>query len=456
MGQKYILRGILLLILMAPLQSQAEVLPYVDVIDELNYLLNQKDYESAYQMAELYAFEYGGEVDFDLLFGFAAFGSKRFQEAVFAFERVAVLRPNNFTGRFFLAQSYHKLKNYAAATRELDKLRKTQLTPQQLANIDSLQRRIERNLLRRQRTWSHAVAVNLSYDSNVNSGTDKDVITIPNFGEIALFDASKETSDMGYHVSYVGGYQHPLDQNRTLKLDYSYNYYGFAEFNQYQRQQAAVNLAYQHKLPYGTVSVSGYVKPMWLELETKTETIDDIITEPQREVALYRTESGLNASYQYPINPNFSVSLGSQLALMSNNVNPELDFTRVKLNTGLQYRSALLQMVNVHWYQDTSSEDLSYNDRAVHGLMYMINVPIIERLTSSSYVMYESHSYDQAHPIFQQVRDESLVVASSQLNFQYSKQQRFKAQLNLQQKQSNVELFNFDRFEVVVGWQFTF
>lgn len=451
--------AVVFVIFLLPLANKArsEILPYPDVLDELNYLLTNKDYESAYQTAELFAFDYGGEADFDLLLGFAAYGSQRFQEAVFAFERVSVLKPKVFIGRFFLAQSYNKLGNYAAALTELEKLSKLNLTTPQEDKIASLTTVINRNSLSRKKVWYHIVGANLSFDSNINSGTDQDSILIPDLGEIVLFDSAKATSDTGYNMSYMGGYQHPIDQNQAIKVDVTASHNGYLQNNQFQRQQLSLNLALVQDWSFGQLSYSGFTRPLWLEQDVKTDTIDDLTTEPKREVSLYRVETGAGIGFKQKINKLVNYRVGANMSFISNQINPELDFGRVKLAASVQYKTKILHTFSLHFTKDSASDsDYGYNDKSTIGLIYQITLPVMDKLMSSSYVMYESHTYDLSHPIFKEVRSESIVAASSQLNYQYSEHQQFKLQLNIQQKDSNVELFNFNRVETVMGWQYVF
>lgn len=439
----------------APVQS--EETNYKDVVNELNRLLTNKNFVQAYTMAESKSFEYGGEDDFDLLLGFAAFGSEHFQEAVFAFERVAVNRPTLFIGRFFLAKSYTKLGNYAAANVEIEKLLNTNLTPQQSQRLTQLQSQIEQQALVNQRSWYHVLGTNVSYDSNVNSGADLDTVVIPDIGEIVLFDSAKETSDIGYNISYMGGYRHPLDQNRTLLFDINASHYGYAENNEYQRQQLGLSVSYLQKMAVGQISISGFTRPLWLEQEVKSDTLEDLTVAPQREVTLYRIDSGLNAGFSQNFNKKLGYKLNGQFSFIGNEVSPELDFTRVKLSGSVQYKTQVMQTLAIHWQQDSSTDsDRGYNDKSVIGVTYQLALPINDKLISSSYVMYESHRFDSEHPMFKLVRDESIIALSSQLMYKIAPKQQVKLQLNLQSKDSNEEVFNFNRFESVLGWQYAF
>ncbi|MDC2888620.1 hypothetical protein [Psychrosphaera algicola] len=229
------------------------------------------------------------------------------------------------------------------------------------------------------------------------------------------------------------------------------------ENNQFQRQQLALNIALVQDWSFGQVSYSGYTRPLWLEQDVKTDTIDDLTSEPKREVSLYRVETGAGIGFKQKVNKQVNYRFGANVSFVANQISPELDFSRIKLAAGVQYKSKMLHTLNLHYTNDSASDsDYGYNDKSTIGLIYQIALPVMDKVMSSSYIMYESHSYDLQHPIFKAVRSESIIAASSQLNYQYSEHQQFKLQLNIQQKDSNVELFNFNRVETVMGWQYVF
>ena len=75
---------------------KAESLTYEQAVQKLNQLLAEKNYQKAYELADEQTFEHGGLPEFDILAGFAAFGSEHFQEAAFAFERVVLEQSDSF------------------------------------------------------------------------------------------------------------------------------------------------------------------------------------------------------------------------------------------------------------------------------------------------------------------------------------------------------------------------
>ena len=442
----------------------AKKLPYPQVLNQINQHLLNKDYIQAYEFADNYTFDLGGEAEFDLLLGFAAYGNEKYQEAVFAFERVVLNKPKSFLGRFYLAQSYNKVENLAAAVTELEKLQATTLTGEQREKTNGLKTLINRKMVNRKRTWYQMVALNMAFDNNINSATSEDSVVAPGItpegaedGVIVLSDASKETEDNSYGVSYLAGYQHPINQYQWFKFDFSASHFGYEEHNEFQRQQLGISIAYEQELLRGQMSLSAFSRPLWLEQDVKTDTVADIAGEVEREVALYRTENGAAFSFQKSTSRKHGYRLGLNYSQISNDVNPNLDLTRGKVSFAYQYKTKLLHTIMLHWQRDMSEiEEYEYNDKDTTGITYQITWPITSNFISNSFIMVERHDYKAAHPIFSETRDEILGSVSSQLIYKLNDNHQLKLQVNAQKKDSNLPLFTYERFEVGGGWQYRF
>lgn len=431
--------------------------PYAKVLTELNNQLNQKNYATAYEYAEANAFDYAGEPDFDLLWGLASYGSGQFQQAVFAFERVVINVPTSYLGRYYLAQSYFRVNNLAAALVELDKLLLSSITSEQRTRTQQLHDKITDAIEQQRANWFHVVGIGASFDSNINSGTDLDTVEVPDIGEITLFDSAKATEDSGYNLNYQFGYRYKFNQSQSLQADLSAGYYGFAEYDEYQRQQLAFNLSFLQQFLGGEFSVGAYSKPLWLEQEVENASIEELTTESELETALYRTESGVSLFYQHDIGERFNYRIGGDFALVLNDINPELDFTRIKLLAALQYSGAIVHGLSLHWQRDTTDDsDFEYNNKDAVGLTYQFSMPLTKNLISSNYIMAETQEFELPHPLFQTERSETLVIASSQLLYRLTSSQQLKLFVTFQQKDSNVELFEYERVEAGGGWQIRF
>ena len=437
---------------------------YKDALVNLNKLLKANDFAAAYQYADRLTYDFGGEPEFDLLAGFAAYGNERYQEAVFAFERVLIAKPGSFTARYYLALSYQKVDNLHAAITELEKLQQRPITQAQRDKTDALLRRVNRTLTDRKIDWYQMLVGSLAYDSNVNTGTSASTLNLPGQEPIPLSDESRETRDMSYGLSYLAGYQHPITQAKWFKFDVSLNHNGYIDRDRYNRQLIGLSVAYEQELLRGQVSVAGFTRPLWLEQDVDvTSTIDPNdptsapVTLTEREIGLYRTESGTSFFFQKNTSRKTSYRFGGSYSLITNDQSPELDFTRIKGSGAFQYKTKLLHTIIGHYSQDQADDSaFDYNSKDTYGVTYQLTWPISNTMVSNTSVMLEKQAFHRTHALFQVKRDETLTALSSQLLFNSSEHLQLKLQLSYQNKDSNIDLFNYDRLEVLGSWQYRF
>lgn len=417
--------------------SYAKVESYSEVIKQLNSLLSNKQYDDAFKLSDEYTFEYGGLPEFDLLSGFAAYGSRQYQEAVFAFERVTTQVPNSYLARFYLAQTYQKLDNLPAAISELNRLLKKPLLDNQREAATKLLNRINQAVLNKNKSWSHSISGMMAFDSNINSGTEEELIFIPNLGEIQLFDSSRKTRDLTYSLSYQANYKHPISQNQWLKVNFGANYIDYLEFNEYQRNMLNFDLAYAQESKIGTLSVSGFARPLWLD------------------GAHYRTEMGASTNWQKEVSKSSGIMSSLSYSVISNEVNPNLDLSRTRLSFSYLFKTKQIHTLMAHWQQDVSeNSEYIHNDKDVLGIMYQLAWPISDAIISNNSIMVEQHKFAGIHPIFLKTRDEVMTMFSSQLMFNSTDKLRLKLHLNIQDKNSNESLFSYDRVEIGASWQY--
>jgi len=445
-------------VLFASFFQPAQGSEYTELLNRLNTLLKSKDYLGAHQLADLNIYEFGGEPEFDLLAGFAAYGGENYQEAVFAFERVIVSKPGSFLGRYYLALCYYKVDNLHAAILELEKLQLRPLTQNQIDKTDSLLRRVNRELINRNLSWYSMLSASVAYDSNINSGTDEESIEIVLGGapiDFLLSPESQATQDLSYAFSYLAGYQHPLTQSQWVKLDISANYRTYGRNTQLQRQQLGVNFSYEQELLRGKFSVAGFSRPMWLEQEV--DPTSGSSTALEREHGLYRTENGTSLFFQKNTSRKTSYRAGLSYSLLNNEQSDNLDSMRTKVSAAFQYKTSLLHTLMGHYQRDVSEESLAeHNDSNSVGITYQLTWPIAHNVVNNSYLSVESYEYGAPHPIFNKTRNDTLAAFSSQLLFNSSDKLQLKLQLNVQHRESNIDLFSYDRFEISGTWQYRF
>lgn len=242
-------------------------------IRTLRNLIKEKRFAEAYTLSNTLIEVWGGDPGFDLLAGQAAYGANHFQEAVFAFERVLLVNPNILLARLYLAFSYFKVKNKGAAQRELTKLLKEDLKPEDAQRVKDYLDRITE--LKEKSVVSHAVNVKLAYgyDSNANSGTTLDNLSnipvdSPFFPIIGSLDESSlEQSDHTTDVALTYAYNRKLSQKRSVSFNGAYANTRFNQQEQLDREILNLTGTFTDHYWGATVNLTGFAQPMILDSE---------------------------------------------------------------------------------------------------------------------------------------------------------------------------------------------
>ena len=147
--------------------------------DRAKRLLDQKKSQEAYELLLPQEGARAGDPAFDFLLGLAAMESREYERAVFAFERVLAVQPNNTLARAYIAQAYYEMGELETAKREFETVRKQQV-PQ------DAQERIEGYLAAIKSAESNKVSgffeVGGGWDTNVNSATSNNQVAVPAVG----------------------------------------------------------------------------------------------------------------------------------------------------------------------------------------------------------------------------------------------------------------------------------
>ena len=136
----------------------------------------------AYALLSPYQSELAGDPDYDYLLGIAALDSGKFNEAIFALERVLAVRPNHLQARAEIARAYLAVGEIAASKQEFETVQK-QNPPQEVsATIQKYLDIIETDRTGKKTTLRGYIEAILGDDSNVNSATSNKQIAVPFFG----------------------------------------------------------------------------------------------------------------------------------------------------------------------------------------------------------------------------------------------------------------------------------
>ncbi len=413
-----------------------------------DYLLAKK-FSQAYDYSKSLEAELAGELSYDFLSGLAAFGAERYQSAIFSFERVVINEPSSFEGRYYLALSYQKVDNLHAAVTEFEILldntsTSKSLTPTQISKLQGQLHRVKKQLIDRMRRWSNDIAFSLGSDSNINSGSGQDDITLPDGTVIPLFDSSKKIADESSSVQLHSSYQYPLSQFQSLLFDFSAQEKNYFSHSEYNRRMLRFAVKYKHAMIDDSSWYIGLsTVPLWFSKEK------------------YRTEEALTFGWQQPIDNTSQYGLNGLISNVENFVYEGLDFNRYQMNIFYRFYATFQHTFMLKWYQDNNKAGLKHNDKTVVGASYMLGYAISDELSVNTMLMYEQQQHAQANPLFNVYSDSALAIFSTELMYSGFEKQVIQLQLNYQNKDIDSQLlamkiFEYNSLELNLTWKYEF
>ena len=413
-----------------------------------NHLL-AKEFTKAYEYSKLLEDDLAGDITYDFLSGLAAFGVEDYQTAVFAFERVVINDPSLFDGRYYLGLSYRKIDNLLAAVTEFEILLSDvflikPLTPIQVIKVKSQLAATEKLLLSLTSRWSHDIMLNTSSDSNINSGSSQDEITLPDGSSIPLFDSSRKISDGSYSARYHLNYQHLLNQYQSLSVDFSAQDKRYFSETGFNRQMFNFEAKYKHTFADDSSWYLGVkTAPQWFVKKK------------------FRTENAITFGWQELFSPSSQFGLNALFSNVDNAVFEQLAFNRYQASTFFTFRSQFQHVVMLKWYRDVNKMAIKHNNKTSFSASYIVSYPFADKLIGKALFMLEKQKYLAPNPLFNEFSDSTLGMISTELLYTGFKKQLTKLQVNYQNKQVDsgllaMKIFEFDRVEINLIWTYAF
>ncbi|MGJ8693603.1 MAG: tetratricopeptide repeat protein [Thalassotalea sp.] len=417
-------------------------------LSQLKQHIESKEYQQAFALADKLTYDLAGDVEFDFLAGLAAFGAGKYQQAVFAFERVVMLEPLSFHGRYYLALAYQKVDNLHAALNELDIISTSQaggvlLTSNQINKISLQRQQIVENITNKKRRFSQDITLSVGHDSNINSGSSLDNIELSDGTVIPLFDSSKMISATAFTARYHGSYLHPFDQNQTVKVDFAVQQTQYPNHSSQKRSLLDFNISYKQKISNAAAWNLGVgTTPFWFAGDK------------------YRTQNSVFAGWQQTLDRSNGFGLNAIYADVDHYLYQSLDLTRYQVNAYYRYISTVQHLFIVNTYQDKNKFDLTFNDKTSIGISYVLDYPIYDNVTGNLMLMHEQQSYDGLNT-FNEYNDSVLKMISSRFNYTGFEGQLFQLQLNYQDKDvesdlAAMKIYEYHRFEANLKWKYNF
>lgn len=178
-----------------------------DVLDDASALIEADKPAEAYELLAPLEAERAGDPDYDLLLGLSALNAGEAGIAVFAFERIIAVQPENARARVELARAYFELREDEAAKQEFENV-KNMVSDEQVAKnigkyLDALDVRFQSQS---KLQWAAYAEGTAGYDSNVNAANDNSTFATPGLPAGVIFSTAQDdvfiSGKIGGWVSY--------------------------------------------------------------------------------------------------------------------------------------------------------------------------------------------------------------------------------------------------------------
>lgn len=166
--------------------------------------LADKNAKAAYEVLAPLQGERAGDPAYDYLLGISALDSGRLTEAVFAFERVLAVQPDNAQARAEIARAYFLLGEREAAKGEFESVSRAEVPAEARATVRQYLEAISRADAEEGTKFRAYVDVTVGYDSNVNSGPGDSDVAIPGFGVVVTLDPRSRDRDDAFGTLATG------------------------------------------------------------------------------------------------------------------------------------------------------------------------------------------------------------------------------------------------------------
>ena len=380
-----------------------------------------------------------GDPKFDYLLGIAALDSGRPQDAVFAFERVLAVDPDNALARAEAARAYFELAEYETARTEFDYVKQSPATPDSArASVDEYLARIDRATA--VSPFSGFVTVAAGYDSNINSATDQGRVAIPLLANTVfrLVDDAQEQSHA--YTLLAGGLtgRHPLSEKISL-IGGTRGY-----FRSPVHASPWENSTFSTRDIYGYAGLSYHEGSHWVTVTGSGENFGV-------DGSTLRNNYGGQVQWTYQLDQSNRFTMTGQYLKLEYPALGNRDADRYVgsagyLRSGIGPREGVISAAFYGGTEDEEDSDFPNFGHDLYGGRIGGSLAVIARLRAFASFAFEQRDYNGDDPIFLKTRDDLQLIATGGVRFTPHPNWEVRPNISYTRNDSNIPIFDYDRY----------
>ena len=430
--------GIICALLIAGLVSRSVV-----AAESLEALVESGQYQAAYDLALTQEIEQAGEPKFDFLFGLAALEAGHPQQAVFALERVLQIIPQDHRARLELGRAYFVLGNFEKSE-ELFKTVMAADPPERVKeNIQAFLDQISGRSKTRDRQLSNYVQLKLGYDTNINSATTVDNITLPIGLVLTLGETSQELGDEYAELDAGVSFLKLLRKDMGYFISASLSEHQNSQYNQFDTRLIGLGGGYVYQAHGQSFRVP--LQYQYLQVAQNH----------------FRTSTGLGFEWSLVPSKQVQYVFFSQYAQQRHTPSEKIRDVDLAL-LGFGVSSEITQInftLSLSAYSASESSKQTGGDhfgRGYSGLRLMGSWKPHHQHELQLGGSAQKVKHDAIHPAFGLVRDDSYSQFSLDWIWRFNPQWRFNVGLSHITNSSNITIYTYKRSQQFLGLRYSF
>jgi hypothetical protein len=415
-----------------------------EVIQQLNLLIAQGQFQQAYTLGQQNLFDLEGDAEFDFLYGLAALETGRPDEAVFAFERIAYIYPDQQRVKLELARAYYMSNNLTASEQLFNEVLATNPGPNVQANIQAFLELIEQRQNSLSSSFSWYVNSTIGSDSNINSATELGVISTP-IGDIELSPIGQSIDDEFMDLGAGFNFNYPFDKNHSAFARANYNQHNNFSSSDFDLDVMAGEAGYAMLLDNSRLSLSGRLQRVDLD------------------GAEFQSSSSLLGSWQRSANTGWSqgVTAAYTAVRYDDSTNPDnklRDVNQFLLSGNVGKASGrFLHNVSVYFGDEDAQQAAGKNNaQKFYGIAFSEQVQFKPGHIPFFRISYHKSENKSVAPVFNLDREDDTFSTSLGWIWQLNRNLNISTDLTYTDNDSNIDLYGYDRFKYQTGLRYQF
>lgn len=405
-----------------------------NAIVRMRQSIDQNDYAGAYQIGRASLEQWEGEPEFDFLLGLSALSVNDIETALFSFERLVSLTPDNPRYRIELARVYfltRQLDNSEYHFREV----LNQNPPDAVAErVHAFLSRIAEQRQRVRYQWQHQASVSGGYDSNINLATP---LRQPE-GLFELDDRDRAIESAYYQLYAKTSVLKPLSKRKVINAKIEILHKDNAQYRLYDLQYLAGAVGLKWIRGAYSLHLEPNMQVQWLDH------------------SLGSWQAGVNANGGWLLKPSLVANIKLGADRITHGTDNALDHWKARIESALTktskrwQASAKLQLTYQGGYEQ------AFKDSVEAGITFNAYRQLSTSWSVFGNIGFSRSQYLEGLPKSSLlgggvIRKEQMASISTGLSYTLNAHLSTYVQLTHQQNMSNIELYAYPKSQAELG-----